>query len=264
MAYGRRSRRYRRRNNRNRRALSTTRVLTQTGARAQSKQILALRKRVNYIARRDKPEFKQYTWLLNDYLFTNEFNNRGYQFQWLPTVVQGVSDFQQIGNKIRLSSVRIMGQFSYNNNASSGSDTVDPAGGYVRIIVLRNKQSNGYNTEITPDGILTYGTTSGSSSNYQMQVASPFRDGITTMYDIALDYKFPLTQFRSHKMINLNVPLRKGGRTVTTMISNNGTLQSPNHWFWIGVVTSGLTWHSTGPQENISGNLGVKVVWTDA
>lgn len=264
MAYGRRSRRYRRRYNRNRRALSTTRVLTQTGARAQSKQILALRRRVNTISRMNRPEIKQYTWLLQDYNFANEFDSKGYQFEWLPPIAAGVSDFQQVGNKIRLANVRIMGQFSYNNNSASGSDVVDPAGGYVRIIVLRNKQSNGYGTEATPDGILNFGTTSGSSSRYQMQVASPFRDGITTMYDIALDYKFPLTQYHSHKMINLNVPLRKGGRSVLHMVSTNGSLQSPAHWFYICVLTSGLTWHSTGPSEYITGNLGVKVAWTDS
>ena len=106
MAYGRKRSSYRRKGRRGNRTLSTRRIFGSKSAKAQAKQIYALRRAVNSVRSQCQPEVK---------ICRSSISNRGLALDstatpgttpdssfTLPLPIVGNSDSTRIGNKIKL------------------------------------------------------------------------------------------------------------------------------------------------------------------
>ena len=192
MAYARRSTRGRK-GRRGTRTLSTRRILTNKGATAQSKQIVATNKKINRIARRLRPEVK---------LVRSDIDMRtiGHQraivgsnyISFRFNVPQpGAYDNGRIGNAIRLLPAKLFMCAQYNQN----SNTIPMLqqkylGGQIRVIAIQSMIAS--NETPSLDAIMRQVTYENQpaqlAGNFMMTM--PFKNGITSQYKILYDRKF--------------------------------------------------------------------------
>jgi len=143
MVYG---RRYRRKGVRRNRTLSTRRIFNNKSAKAQAKQIYALRKSVNRVRKQCLPEVKVCRSSVNNFPmafersgFVGITNNRIDH----PLPVAGNSDSTRIGNKIRLIGPKIFIGLQYqeykNSSMSYYDSTLRNNGIQLRLIAIQAK-----------------------------------------------------------------------------------------------------------------------------
>lgn len=143
---------YRRRRTSRRRTLSNYRIATRTGARAQAKQIYALKKRINYIQKRTKPEIlitrRTATPIISDGSITTVIGN--VQFAYgsgatgsfqpqlpLPTTeLNGGSGVLSPDRFARLHSFKLTGSINY-----ADTPTVSVTPYVLRMVILQNRQT---------------------------------------------------------------------------------------------------------------------------
>ena len=209
MVYARRST-YRRKGRRGNRSLSTRRIFNNKSAKAQAKQIYALRKSINRVARKCRPEIKvlESTPIVQQFTATYEDPGMGTVFQnsWsryslaLPT--RGDSDGQFIGNLVSMLpfSWFINAQYGRKTNTSNGIPYYNLVnegnGAAMRIIAVQAKQplqSAPEPTELFPDFQ--------DGSHWQQTISNmncSYRNGITSSFNILYD---------KVKYINQNRPI---------------------------------------------------------
>ena len=113
MAY---RRRYRRRSYR-RKALSNRAVYGKTGAKSQARQIATLRNRLNYFARRNRPEIKHKFSGSSSFTFDNSVATNTWKCYPGVNVEGGNGDSQRIGNYIKVKSLTWYFTFEYYHSA---------------------------------------------------------------------------------------------------------------------------------------------------
>ena len=189
MVYARRRSTYRRKGRRGNRALSTRRIFNNKSAKAQAKQIYALRRSVNRVARMCRPEVKvTRSSTYNDVIGLNNI----YPGQTIESVKSyavnlpalGVADTERIGNIIKALPVKINFSSQYKKIYNSvttpiASPLINTSGG-VRMIVIQTKAA--INEFPNIQDILRYTPTSLADSVGILN--SPFTDGITARYHI--------------------------------------------------------------------------------
>nr|QRV62012.1 putative capsid protein [ssDNA virus sp.] len=202
MAYGRyrRRRSYRRR----RRSLSNRNVFVKTSAKAQARQIAALRNRINSVYRRTKPEIKNVVGSSISTTFSSDVITK----IWLtgilprPTPNSG-SDHGIIGNYCKVLSLQLNGSFEYYNTSQTGYHNSESSGCQMRIIILQRK---------TPEDIATsydlgdfIPNASNTGAEYSTMAVKPLQTGITEKWDVLYDKRYVLTSDNNQKMFRIKV-----------------------------------------------------------
>lgn len=193
MAYARRST-YRRKGRRGNRALSTRRIFSNKGAKAQAKQIYALRRAVNRVKAQCQPEVK---------IVRTSTANRGLALSStatpgttpyssvsipLPSPTTGTTDSTRIGNKVRLMNPKFYVGLQYRelNNSAAGyyNSTLNNRGIQVRFIAVQAKVPHSAVPQLTD---ILQNVNFNSQIDSMMMMREPFQIGITSRFNILMD-----------------------------------------------------------------------------
>lgn len=222
-----RSRRYGRRGNR--RTLSSYSIATRTGAKAQSRQIYALRRRITRIQRLTKPEI-MIAPLVNGALSmsdgttpTGYTNIRVFAGQSLSNIVSsstanpGASVGILDGRFARLQSITLKGILTYDTNALVGDD-YPPMGADLQrslammrvvIIQLKNTRSSGFPSPSDVWSFTSAGSNQIEGTNYLTSLAlmrAPLRLGLGRIAKVLSDKTYMLSDTR--QAVNIKTKLR--------------------------------------------------------
>lgn len=234
--------------------LSKANIYGNRSARSQAGQIAALNRKVNKIAKRDKPEYK----IVNTSPYAKSFTSQALSNTYItisqpfPTV-NNASDEGMVGNKVHMIALKMNGYCEYFNSSNTGYHDTESAGCVIRIIAIQFKQSGG--TVIPIDQLLQQAGTVGS--NYTALAYSPFKQGITNKCRVLMDYRSIITTTRNQKLLNLRVPLRK----YRDLRFDNGTNAWSNNVLFY-VIVGGLH-YDQNYTETVEFNATLKLVYTD-
>lgn len=188
-------RRYKKRYNRNK-TLSARNIYSNKSAKSQSKQIYALKKRINTVYRRTKPEIKVFDGTNSTYSFDSQTLLNTYKIIPFDGPWKGSEDDNRIGDLIKCLSYTIYFTGEYYNSSNTGYHDSESAGTPFRIIVFQKKTSNNDSPSIGE--ILS--RTSGSGADYTNQAICPLKKGVTEKYKILADRKFTFTINRNQQL----------------------------------------------------------------
>nr|WCR62241.1 MAG: capsid protein [ssDNA virus sp.] len=209
MAYARRST-FRRRGRRGNRTLSTRRIFNNKGAKAQAKQIYALRRAVNRVKAQCQPEVK---------ICRSSIDNRGLALSdtatpgtvkqsafTLPLPIVGNSDSTRIGNKIKLVNPKLFVGLQYRERITSAAgyynSTLNTHGIQVRLIAVQAKVP--HSSVPTLSDILQR-VNFDSQIDSMMMMREPFQIGITSRFNILLDKRMTVSMDNPTKSYRIGV-----------------------------------------------------------
>ncbi|AJD07491.1 putative capsid protein [Odonata-associated circular virus-17] len=146
MAYGRRST-YRRKGRRGNRSLTTRRIFNNKGAKAQAKQIYALKRAVNRVRAQCKPEVKYVKSETQNRALGLEHQGASFLQYYaqlpMPGISAGTGDGNRIGDNVRLLPMKLGINIRYEEYMNSLTKTypvdipLNSTGGQVRIIAVQ-------------------------------------------------------------------------------------------------------------------------------
>lgn len=164
-------------------------VYTKTGAKSQARQIAWLNKKVNRIARANRPEVKQWLPANETFSFSNSSlgpNSSPYAAVYLKGPDQNLTDGGRQGSLINIKNLSAHFYFEYYNNSTSGYHTSESAGAAIRILAIQRKESDTlYSSSITP-GMFIFNY-SYSGAGYTGACNAPLVPNITADYRILYD-----------------------------------------------------------------------------
>lgn len=250
MAYG--KSRGRRNYRRNRRSLSNRNVFGKTSAKAQSRQIAALRNRVNKVYKICKPEIKTIVTGAETISYTSESISSYYRSYPMTFPEQGAADKERVGNFVRVLNGVLYLSCEYFNSSQTGYHNTESSGAQVRVIIGQWKSKQ------TPTGIPRisdlFEFPSNSGANYTQMALSPLKEGISSWASILKDYRFTMTVDRNQKM--LKIPFKP---RIPYVFDDAGNF--PNCWAFL--VVTGLHYDSDFT-ETVKITVSDKLVFTDA
>ena len=238
-----------RKNFRNNRVLSTKRIFNNKTAKAQASQIWALRKRVNRVYQRTKPEVKVAE--------SNYINNVGFGNFGAPGVAQtyaqsitmpstGTSDSTRIGNIISLLPFKLYINLQYEeiyNSLRNGFSTVKiPLASHgisLRLFAIQAKMSGV--SQPTYDELMELGALNNDPVRASMFMTSPFKTGITGKYNILYNRVFHLSEDKP--LISRTLTIRPKIKTIQW---TDGTSTPKGQIFWY-VISSGWDMNTYDP-----------------
>lgn len=230
---------------RRRRTLSTRNIYNKRSSKAQATQIHALNKKVNAIARRNRPD----THIAVSDPVSVQFSN-----ETLAKVSQSYgSGLTPTGNYCRLLDFTISGIFEYSDNKEAYPAVDVPRAGSIRLIVwqsLASKSSS--NVQKISDLI----DVSGTGAGYELNTMRPFKDGVSGFVKILYDRtytvsdQYPVRPFKVR--LNRLMPMRM----------QTGD-QGPRGQIYYGFTTSGLHYGSAAYSEYITCNFITKIAFND-
>lgn len=273
MAYGRRRSSYRRKGRRGTRTLSSRNVYLNKGARAQAKQIMALKRKINRVYRATKPEVKiaytipeqnRWTDYAVDFVDGNvvpdfsrpESQARIYDFG-LPDLGDG--DDEMVGNSVNLLPPTAYMNFQIDqlvDNRIANNVVANNFNEYcranVRCLFFMSKTVmehfpiidnivNVSNATANPGG--GYGL---YGPMYELNTVNPLAPEVSSRYKILKDIRFQLTYDKPVKNLKVKLPLKKIRKFVK---SNQEADYSKGSIYCIVIVsgnkTQGLTAQGT-------------------
>lgn len=255
MAKFRRGFRYNRRNYKRGYKLSTRNIYSNRGAKSQASQIAALNRKINKIARKDKPEYKVVNVAPFAKSFTSQTLSGTYITQYQPyPLVGNATDEGMVGNIVHMTSLVLNGYCEYFNSSTTGYHDTESAGCVLRVIAIQFKDNR--SGVIPIDQLLQNAGTVGT--NYTALAYSPFIQGITNKCRILMDYKTTLTTTRNQKLLKLKIPL---GKCRDLRYDNPSQTWSNN--VLVYVIAGGLHYDQNFV-ETLEFNAAMKLVYTDA
>lgn len=198
---GRRFYRSRRSNRKRSGALSTKRIYSRTGAKAQANQIYALRRSVSKIKRRLRPEI--YTHHLEDVItktFTNSSFGASYWSSHYTWPTNGTGDENKRGDKIWCRNMQLNFTFEYHNNSNTAYHSGESSGCPVRVIMLKSKTPVAA-TDPDISDILLYSNYTGGE--YTQRAVSPYVHGITDKYRLLYNKVFYINPTKNQKVLRI-------------------------------------------------------------
>lgn len=232
-----------RRRRASRRRLSTARILSKTSARAQAKQLVFLKNRVNKIYRLTRKEIRNSQETYN-HTFTNSALASVYD-TWTLT-----DDFMQ-GQWTKLRGLSINGILEYGDNREAYPGVDFTRSGSIRIIVYQNLQSRNSNTAVT--AIANIGST---GVDYELNTTRPLKDGVSSFVRVLYDRTYTLSDQVPQRRVRIYLRKLINLHKETSDSYARGAIA-------IGIITSGLHWTSGGYTEQITASLVSKQVYTE-
>lgn len=243
--YGRR-RRYR--SNR-RKTLSSYRIATRTSAKAQSRQIYALNRKVNAIQRRTKPEIMTWT---QELIGTPQFSSSGGFFQMSAVNPTQNTVDPMVGNFARLLTCKLYGSITY----STLTETVQPI--TFRVVILQTVATRG--TSPTASDIFNGVTTSSSTltgNEARTAIFGPLSQGLARSFKVLNDRKYYLSYQRP--LISLNI---KRSRLLSFWKDPDDTEPIFKGNIYVAIV--GYAVGQTSATQPFTINAQTKIAYTDA
>lgn len=211
MAYGKyRGRSSYRKARRSASTLSTRRIFNNKGAKAQAKQIYALRRAVNRVKAQCQPEVK---------ICRSSISNRGlalsdtatpgtvkYSSFDQPLPISGNSDSTRIGNKIKLVNPKVFVGLQYRERITSAAgyynSTLATHGIQIRLIAVQAKVP--HSSAPTLNDILQNVNFDGQIES-MMMMREPFQIGITSRFNILLDKRMTVSLDNPTKSYRISI-----------------------------------------------------------
>lgn len=191
------------------RVLSKKSIYGNRSARSQSNQIAALNRKINIIAKRDRPETKVVLSQTTTKTFTSKLLSGVYEVivPALPSPSSS-TDSGMVGDVCHIKSFRLNMYAEYFNTSDTGYHNSESAGGVIRIVAVQHKINDGDGiASLSPADILQdYGS---SGTSYTAMAFSPFKTGITNRYRILMDKRYYITTDKNQLCLNLSCPLGK-------------------------------------------------------
>lgn len=245
--------RFRRRYNRyNRRTLSNRNIFGKTRAKAQARQIAALRNKVNKVYNACKPEIKTVITSAETITYTSESLSSYYRAYPMVVPDLGTGDKNRIGNHIKVINGVVYLSAEYFNSSDIGYHGTESSGAQVRVIIGQWKAAHQSNQIPAIEHIFEFPSNTGA--NYTQLAVSALKEGITNSNAILKDVRFTMTAARNQKM--MKIPFKPPFPYVWN--DNDGF---PNCWMMI--VVSGLH-YDTNFTETVKITVSDKLVFTDA
>lgn len=232
--------------------LSTRKIFSRTGARAQANQIYALRKRVNYVYKKTKPEKKVAVSGPASFNFNSGVVGSVYNTYTPLAIAKGSGNDQRVGDKIYCKD-KYMFSLEYYNTSSTGYHDSESSGVQVRIIVGRYKTPVDNSVGVTPSGLIQ--SYSNTGDGYSTSAAAPLLTNVTQNYLIDKDRTFYLTAEKNQRIVK--VSSKAYVRRYDDANSSNS-----NHSF-VMILVAGLHFDNDF-KEYVKGTRIVKTVFTDA
>lgn len=246
--------RYRKRyyGSRRSRKLSNKYIYGSRSARSQSKQIAALRNRINAVYRKTKPEVKVVSSSPQEFSLTNSsVLSDSYSVFNITYPTRGAADYNFVGDQIHLVNVKLSLSMEYHNSSTTGYIQNESAGTPVRIIVLQDKYPTTHSGYLTLDEVLSYSAYSGAQ--YTLRATSPFKRGITEHAKICYNRLLYLTTDKNQFSTTLNLKNFDNIRWDKDDAVNR---------IWVYIVPCGL--HASASTETIEGAFASELAFTDA
>lgn len=247
------NRRYNKRNSR-RYKLSTRKIFSNTNAKSQANQIYSLKRRINSVYKRTKPEIKNLLGAAISHSFTSgALDDIWYAGVFPMPVLNSGKDNGMIGNYCKPLSLQLNGTIEYYNSSATGYHNTESAGCMARVIILQRKTPEDYTTthplsEFIPNPAYT-------GAEYTAMAVKPLQTGITEKWDVLCDKRYILTSDNNQKIFRIRVkpkPFR----------FNNEDNKIFNYCKFI-VVAAGLH-YDTDFTEHLEFTEFVKMSYTDA
>lgn len=237
------------------RILSSKNIYSNTGAKSQSKQIYALKRKVNKVYRATRPEKKVVTAAAASGYFSSESGGSTFHtYNNLP-LEKGTADYQRIGNKVYRKDTWYF-TLEYFNNSSTGYHDSESSGVQVRIICGMWKVPHAGGTGAMPSDLITGYASSGAG--YTISSIAPLVTNVTETCKIFSDRKFTMTTTRNQKIIKVSTPWYS--------CRFDDLNHSPSDYWsnhsWVCLMCSGLHWDSNFT-EKIEFAETRKTVFTD-
>lgn len=239
------ARKYFRRKYYRRRTLSTRNIYNKRSSKSQANQIYSLNKKVNAIARANRPD----THILTSNPVSQEFTNSS-----LATIHKSFSSgLTPTGNYCRLLDFKISGTFEYGDNKESFPGIEVPRAGTIRLVIWQSLSSKASSTVQSMENLIEI---SNSGSSYELNTMRPFKDGVTGYVKILYDRtynvsnQYPVRPFKVHIKNLMPMRLETGDN-------------KPRGEIYYGFVTSGLHWVNTSYNEHITCNFITKIAYND-
>lgn len=236
--------------------LSARKVFSKRSAKAQASQIYSLSRKINRIAKANKPEIK----VITSTPFEQDFDSSSLSKIWMtwvpPVPSQGTTDKSRIGTFVRCKSLTAYFSMEYYNSSTTGYHNTESAGCTARLILYQWKKTQDSTNQaaITDIGnFFEYASNAGSS--YTMLCNCPFKTGISEKIHILADRKVILTTNKNQ--VNYKIRVKPDNLKFD---ANSTTLH--NQIFGV-IVVSGLH-YDTDYTEHLQVSAMAKLVYTDA
>lgn len=264
-AYGyRRSKRY----SKSKRVLSKVNVAANRSARAQSKQIAALTRRVNYIAKVNKPEvrikFVNFNYLLTNSALASNFRQLSTLSPWSNTYTgddAATSQNELEGNFNRCKGISVKLITEYANNFTGDESDLQLAASY-RLLIVQEKVSKLANETGVPNyAVADIFDINNTSTSQDMNVTMPLVSGITSKFKILYSKAFTIHKYHPTRMHNIYIPANK---CLNFVRQKNLTSSSPSAKgrVFVFILAGGLHYDTTHISNiNVEGTL--KIAYTD-
>lgn len=228
-----------------RRTLSTRSIYNKRSSKSQANQIYALNKKVNAIARANRPD----THIKITGPISQEFTNSS-----LATVHKSfTTGLMPDGNYCRLLDFSIAGTFEYGDNKESFPGIEVPRAGTIRLVIWQSLSSKASSTIQSMDNLIDI---SSSGANYELNTMRPFKQGVTAYVKILYDKTYTVSD--QYPVRPFKVFIKK----LMPMRVEDGDSQ-PRGQLYFGFVTSGLHWANTSYNEHITCNFITKIAYND-
>lgn len=228
-------------------------VYSQTSAKSQARQISYLNKRINKLARYNRPEVKQFIPAYANKQFSSSALSTTFATYYLKGPNQGTSDGERIGDKIIVKNVSAHLYFEYYNTATTGYHNTESSGACIRVIALQRKNSErSYDTTIDANSLVY--NYSGTGTGYTAGCNAPLVPNITSMYNILYDKTRTITLQRNQIVWDINLRRVRNYEFKDANFVNNVVFV---------VMVTGL--HAdTDFTEYVNETISMKMAYTDA
>lgn len=235
----------RRRYFRRRRTLSTRSIYNKRSSKSQANQIYALNKKVNAIARANRPD----THIMANGPISQEFTNSS-----LASIHKSYSSgLSPNGTYCRLLDFSIAGTFEYGDNKESVPGIEVPRAGTIRLVIWQSLSSKASSSVQSMDNLIEISNT---GAGYELNTMRPFKDGVTAYVKILYDKTFtvsdqyPVRPFKVHIKNLMPMRIEQGDA-------------KPRGEVYYGFVTSGLHYAAASYNEHITCNFITKIAYND-
>lgn len=239
------ARKYFRRKYYRRRTLSTRNIYNKRSSKSQANQIYSLNKKVNAIARANRPD----THILKSDPVTQEFTNSS-----LATIHKSfASGLTPTGTYARLLDFKISGTFEYGDNKEAFPGIEVPRAGTIRLVIWQSLSSKASGSVQSIENLIDVSNT---GAGYELNTMRSFKDGVTAYVKILYDRTYTVSS--QYPVRPFKVQLKK---LMPLRIETGDS--APRGQIYFGFVTSGLHWASASYNEHITCNFVTKIAYND-
>lgn len=260
--------RYRKRYTKSRRVLSKVNIAANRSAKQQSKQIAALSRRVNYIAKQNRPEirikFVNFTETLTNSALAQNFRQLVTLSPWSNTYTgddAATTQNELEGNFNRNKGISLNAVVEYTNDFTGDESDNQLAASY-RILIVQEKISK----LPTESGVTAYSIgdifdLANSTTSADTNITMPLVSGITARFKILYSKSYTIHKFRPTRLHKIYIP---GKKCLNYVREKNLTSSSPSAKgrVYAFILAGGLHADTTHVSKiSIAGTL--KLAYTD-